>query len=67
MLSNSVINSVNKENIAHILLQVLYVDYLYQDEQAVLRGLNFLISKTLSLCFEKCSANLLASFVLFAI
>ena len=40
VLSNSIINSVNKENIAHILLQLYWLP-ISRCQQAVLRGLFF--------------------------
>ena len=65
MLLNSVVDSMNKESMHTFFLQ--RVDYLHQDEEAVLRGFSIESAKTSSLCFVKCSANLKASFMLFAI
>ena len=56
---------MNKESMHTFFLQ--HVDYLHQDEQAVLRGFSIESAKNSSLCFEKCSANLIAPFMLFAI
>ena len=56
MLLNSVVDSMNKESMHTFFLQ--RVDYLHQDEEAVLRGFSIESAKTSSLCFEKCSYSI---------